>query len=101
MKRTGYFFLLGFRRRIDWCWGAIAILCLAAAMLLNTGCVSKAIYKDAAESGWKRWDSDHKPVVTDEAYNNMTEAERANVMPESKFNAREFEKREALNLLKD
>jgi hypothetical protein len=76
-------------------------LSLGLAALVLCGCVSRAVYHDAAESGWKRWEQDRRPTVTDDAYNAMSEEERALYLPAAKVAAREFERDNALGLLKD
>ena len=82
----------------------IATMLLVAALLATsatTGCVSKALYREAAESGWERWESDKRPVLSNEDYTALSEEERKLYLPEALNDAREFERENALRLLKD
>lgn len=82
---------------------ARTILFVLIALLGAAGCADKALYRQAAESGWHRWEEDHRKVLSDEAYQALpdTEEARALYMPETMFKARRFEKEQALRLLKD
>lgn len=74
----------------------LIVLCVAA---MSCGCVSKAIYKDAAESGWQSWDKDRRPGVPDDEYAKMSDDEQELYRPFSFYEARRFERDQALNLL--
>src|SRR5690606_23434661 len=80
-----------------------AFLALFILVLLPlSGCADKAMYRMAAESGWDRWEEDHRKVVSDEEYMALPDTPgREMYMPQSLFNARRFEKKQALGLLKD
>jgi hypothetical protein len=88
IARPGYFPFLGFL--------------LAIVVMVCAGCqqINREVYVEAAESGWQRWESDHKPVISDDAYNALDEDQRKLYMPQAVYNSREFERREGLRLLK-
>ncbi|MCZ7608488.1 MAG: hypothetical protein M5U25_21085 [Planctomycetota bacterium] len=79
------------------------LLTLSVILICLSGCADKAIYRQAAESGWDRWEEDHRKVISDEEYNNLPDSEeaRALYLPQTLFDARRFEKDQALRLLKD
>jgi len=79
----------------------LMLIAILGATVALTGCVSKTIYSDAAQSGWARWEEDHKPVVSDEEFSAMSEQDQALYMSATKEAARQFERDEALNLLTD
>lgn len=75
-------------------------LCVAATGLIGaSGCADKAIYRQAAESGWNNWEKDRRPVIADDEYNAMTPDQRKMYLPQSKVDARVFERDQALSLL--
>lgn len=76
---------------------------LSVAFLPLSGCADKTLYRMAAESGWNRWEEDHRPVLDDAVYQALpdTEEARAPYLPRSVYDARLFEKEQALRLLKD
>lgn len=75
-----------------------ALLCVSG---LSMGCVSKELYREAAQSGWERWEQDKRPTLSNEDYTALSEEERKLYLPEAKVNARLFERDNALRLLKD
>lgn len=84
MKSKGYFFLLGF--------------CFVIAFMLP-GCADKALYRQAAQSGWDAWYMDRRRVVEDDIYNAMDDKTKEQYLPRSLADAREFERDQALGLL--
>lgn len=74
---------------------------ILASVAIGSGCVSKQTYRNAAESGWKRWTQDHKKVIPNEDYKALPPEERKHYMPESLYDARMFEQKQALGLLED
>lgn len=84
MNSKGYFFLLGF--------------CFVVALLLP-GCADKALYRQAAQSGWDAWYMDRREVVEDDIYNAMPDDKKVNYLPRSLADAREFERDNAMGLL--
>lgn len=79
----------------------LMLFAILGATVALTGCVSKEIYRDAAQSGWTRWEEDHKPVVPDEEFSAMTPDQQELHMSATREAARKFERDEALGLLKD
>ena len=77
----------------------LGTILLALSMVF--GCADKAIYRQAAESGWENWEKDHKPVVSDEEFSARSEEDQALHMSTTKKAAREFEREQALSLLTD
>ena len=79
----------------------LLIILIAFTAAFSTSCVSKELYRDAAQSGWERWEQDKRPTLDNEAYSALSEEERKLYLPEAKVNARKFERDNALRLLKD
>jgi|GEM_PF-3998552 len=86
-----------------WRQPAASLPLFLVALILLSGCADKTLYRMAAESGWNRWEEDHRKVISDEEYNKLPDSEeaRALYMPQTLFDARRFEKEQALRLLKD
>lgn len=85
-------------------WAAILAggwLLWAAAALLLLGCADKSLYRQAAESGWQRWQEDRRPVLPDDEYKALPQDQKHLYIPQGVIDAREFERREALKLLED
>ena len=81
-------------------WAGLVIL-VGILALLAQGCAIDPLYRRAAESGWQRWDQDHKPVLTDAQFNMLTEGEQQKYLSTTLYNARIFERDQALRLVKD
>lgn len=74
---------------------------VALAIIFTTSCSSKQLYRDAAESGWQRWEEDRKVAVPNKEFSELPDDERKLYMSESRKTAREFERDQAFELLKD
>jgi Fe-S cluster biosynthesis and repair protein YggX len=83
------------RRNVGW----VKLALFVAALTLIAGCAGKAIYREAAESGWERWEADRRPILPDEEYIDLTPEEQKFYLPQSKVNTRIFERDQALGLL--
>ncbi len=76
------------------------LLVLLFLLVPLAGCSANGQIIKAGERGWELWEKQHLPVIKDDDWNKMTPEEQAKFIPQSQYDAHEFEMNGARDLFK-